>query len=431
MVKSFIHLVIPDIVLFINYGLVYMDALYNHILIDSRSTACQISGFVMISSISASNVGAVAIAITTKRSLDFKDRKVSNRDQIIYGSIGWLIGIGLSIYYYNINQLGNFKTLYCGCIDNGRLDVSLPVFVVFTTCITLMMYYYKLALTKVTTSVVHHNTTEPSKQTRITETSKTVASNVNNESNQPTSPRQQHNNNNNNNNDTVTKKSKKAEDVIVAFGTKMCIAYYVSWTPVSLFAIFDTSHYTSYPLQLDIIAGWCIKSGCVTTAYIVYALMKNIYDTTVEKQKLRSAISVGNDDSKESKEGKNEQTILRSQLATPYQNIVSINAHNNNNVLTRQSYGSPIHSKRNTYISPSHSNRATYDIKTLNINTTNINTQMFNKVSENTDVDNNDNNTNNNDDQVIVQNTDQNNNNNNMLKKRNSLNQTTQQNVTA
>ncbi len=242
MVISFLHLVIPDIILFINYMPVYFASITRGALIDSSSTWCQASGFMMCASICASNIGAVAIAITTKRCLDFNDRKVDNKFQCMWGAAGWLVGIGLSVYYSAANQLGDYKTLYCGARDNTRYDVSIPVFAVFAGCVTVMMYYYRRAWYQVSNTVAVSKSTPAS-----------------------------------------TPVDNRAERIISTFGMKMCIAYYLSWAPVSIVAMLDTGKYTAYPLYLDIAAGWCIKCGCFATAYIVYSLMRNIYDATQER----------------------------------------------------------------------------------------------------------------------------------------------------
>ena len=202
--------------------------------------------------------GAVAIAITTKRCLDFKDRRVTYSYQLGWGLFGWLMGFALASYYASISQLGDYKTLYCGARDNTRYDVSIPVFVVFGCCMITMIYYYRLALHKVTKTITSHNATNNSITSTVNKTNKVM------------SPRTDHSSN-------------RAERVISSFSIKMCLAYYGSWAPVSIVAMLDTGKFTTYPLFLDIAAGWCIKLGCLATSYIVLALLKNIYESTQER----------------------------------------------------------------------------------------------------------------------------------------------------
>ena len=164
--KACLLLLIPDLVMIIDFVPIHIRDLVSGTLIDDKY--CEASSYLICACILASNVGNITVAYVTRRMLDPKDQKVTTRTLYVLGAIGWILGIALASYFLGQGYLGSHRGVYCCTNQVRRGDIAGPVFFVFAVCIAAMIYLYHTAYVQVASVVM------PS--TRLAETEASTAS---------------------------------------------------------------------------------------------------------------------------------------------------------------------------------------------------------------------------------------------------------------
>eukprot|EP00455_Lapot_gusevi_P034337 TRINITY_DN3782_c0_g1_i5.p1 TRINITY_DN3782_c0_g1~~TRINITY_DN3782_c0_g1_i5.p1 ORF type:complete len:350 (-),score=31.48 TRINITY_DN3782_c0_g1_i5:432-1415(-) len=213
----FLLVLAPDVVLYLNYIPFFSAALINEGI--PTGAACTLSGFFIVSSICATNLGICfqSYAIYARVA---HQKRITLTHIALYGGVSWSIGFGVAILYLIQFEMGPYKGLYCCVAGHYSWENSLPIFIFFLLSMgSIVIFYGKLFLHARETALVIKNT------------------------------------------------SKKDEILwgIVKRGLVVLCGYYVAWFGVTLNSLQELTG-SSYPLWRDIAASWCIKSGALFDA---------------------------------------------------------------------------------------------------------------------------------------------------------------------
>ena len=150
--RACLLLLIPDLVMILDFVPIHIRDLVQGELIDDGY--CKASSFLIVACILASNVGNITVAYVTRRMLDPKDQKVTNKTLYVSAAIGWMLGLALASYFAGMGYLGSHRGVYCCTTQVRRGDIAGPVFFVYAVCIAAMVYLYRKAYVQVASVVM-------------------------------------------------------------------------------------------------------------------------------------------------------------------------------------------------------------------------------------------------------------------------------------
>ena len=150
--RACLLLLIPDFILILDFVPIHIRDLVMGELVDDNY--CKASSFIIVTCILASNVGNITVAYVTKRMLDPKDQKVTNKTLYVSAAVSWTLGLLLASYFAGMGYLGSHRGVYCCTTKVRRGDIAGPVFFVYAVCISAMVYLYRKAYVQVASVVM-------------------------------------------------------------------------------------------------------------------------------------------------------------------------------------------------------------------------------------------------------------------------------------
>eukprot|EP00455_Lapot_gusevi_P043805 TRINITY_DN5383_c0_g1_i2.p1 TRINITY_DN5383_c0_g1~~TRINITY_DN5383_c0_g1_i2.p1 ORF type:complete len:439 (-),score=33.78 TRINITY_DN5383_c0_g1_i2:135-1451(-) len=142
---NFLHFLIPDAVMYLNYISLFAYSLLNHGL--PEGFACNLSAFFIIATVVAVNLGICFHSYHIKHfiissSSSMPSQHLNSKKPILRSiALSWLVGLLVGLSYVLQDQAGSFKNLYC-MSPTFTLENSLLVLLSFVASLGSIMYHY-------------------------------------------------------------------------------------------------------------------------------------------------------------------------------------------------------------------------------------------------------------------------------------------------